>query len=332
MGIKTKISYVDSTINPIMGCTGCALRKEHCYAAFLCTRYAGHKGWPKSFDNPEFFPGRLERAMRWKDLRGSIRPDKPWLNDRPRLVFVNNLSDGFCPDVDPFGWLWPHLEELETSPHIYLLLTKWPQRMREFFISVGYVPSNLWLGVSAENQAAADGRIPVLQRIPAEVRFVSLEPLLGGINLLPWLRPYPNCGNVAEDGTCASELNPTPECHVAICPTTDVQGISWVICGGESGSGARPMHPQWARDIRAQCQAAGIPYFHKQNGEYIPADGWNQWGTSLDGGFVGRGKVRAVRTIPEGDIYDVIHMVRVGKKRAGFLLDGKEWREFPNVG
>ena len=105
MGIKTKIEYVDSSTNPIMGCTGCDLRESHCYAATLCGRYAGQKGWPQSFDHPEHFPGRLEKAIKWKDLTGTKRPDKPWLDGYPRVIFVNDLSDGFCPDVDPGQWL-----------------------------------------------------------------------------------------------------------------------------------------------------------------------------------------------------------------------------------
>lgn len=124
MGIKTKIEWADSSVNPIMGCTGCALRKSHCYAAVLCARYAGRKGWPESFDRPEFFPGRLEKAMKWRDLTGEARSDKPWLDGLPRHIFVNDMSDGFCPDVDAWGWLLPHLDAMGKSPHVWMLLTK----------------------------------------------------------------------------------------------------------------------------------------------------------------------------------------------------------------
>jgi len=107
-------------------------------------------------------------------------------------------------------------------------------------------------------------------------------------------------------------------------------GLDWVIVSGESGPGARPMHPDWAQDIRDQCQAAGVAYFHKQNGEYVPADGFNQWGTSLDDKFVDPKLVRTVRVVP-GDIHSTRHMVRVGKKRAGRRLNGRTWDQMPNM-
>lgn len=116
MAIKTGVPFADSSCNPIMGCTGCELYPDHCYAAKLCTRYAGQKGWPKSFNEPEHFPGRIEKALKWSDLTGKPRADKPWLNNYPRIIFVNDMSDGFCPDVNPNEWLLPHLPAIAESP------------------------------------------------------------------------------------------------------------------------------------------------------------------------------------------------------------------------
>jgi len=112
MGIKTNIEYCDSTINPIVGCEGCELwaagrpdEEQHCYAATLCKRWAGKKGWPAAFDQPEYFPGRMEQALGWPDLTGKERADKPWLNGYPRLIFLNDLSDTFNSDPEPIEWL-----------------------------------------------------------------------------------------------------------------------------------------------------------------------------------------------------------------------------------
>jgi protein gp37 len=270
MGIRTAIEWCDSTINPIMGCTGCDLRKEHCYAARLCTRYAGMKGWPKSFDVPEFFPGRLEKAIKWSDLTGKDRPDKPWLNGLPRHIFVNDLSDGFCPDVDPWEWLAPAIPVMHLSPHVWMLLTKWPDRMLEFFDEWNKpIPSNFCFGVSVENQEAADERIPLLLQMPMAVRFVSCEPLLGLTNLSLYLANnslykaeryagrFRYHGEQQEDGSI-----------VAVCDdgTRFYDGVDlhWIIVGGESGPGARSMDKAWVRRIRDDCVAADTSFFYKQ--------------------------------------------------------------------
>jgi protein gp37 len=140
---------------------------------------------------------------------------------------------------------------------------------------------NVWLGVSAEDQVRADERIPHLLATPAAARFVSLEPLLGAINLFGWLR-------IRElDDRCA--------------------GLDWVIVGGESGPGARPMHPDWARSLRDQCVDAGVPFFFKQWGEWIPGPGKRCFGT----------------------IQKAITMAHIGKKCAGRLLDGVEHNGMP---
>ena len=280
MGIKTKIEWADSSVNPIMGCTGCALRKNHCYAATLCARYAGRKGWPKSFDQPEFFPGRLEKAVKWSDLTGKVRPDEPWLNGLPRHIFVNDLSDGFCPDVDPWEWLAPSLPSMHLSPHVWLLLTKWPNRMREFFREWrGPPPSNFHLGTSIENQAAADERREYLKQCPAAVKYVSYEPALGPVDWTGW------------------------------------EFVSQIISGGESGPNARPSHPDWHRATRDFCQANGIAYFFKAWGAFRQAEPGDEVNHMFEYDW-------------HGDQLPVT-MTRIGKKRAGHLLDGREHQEFP---
>ena len=310
MGIKTKIEWCDSTINPTMGCSGCVLRKDHCYAATLCTRYAGCKGWPQSFDRPEFFPGRLEKAIRWKDLTGAKRPEKPWLDGYPRVVFVNDLSDGFCPDVDPGWWLEPCLNQMAASPHIWMLLTKWPDRMAEFFEQHS-VPDNMWLGTTVTTQED-DWRIQWLLQIRAAVYFVSLEPLLGEIDLTDYLYRE----------------------NEGLPLMLQMQGgdvvLNGIIVGGETGHGARPMNPQWPRDIRDQCQAAGTPYFFKSWGEWLPNDQFEHSLPDWRGEYGPDGwQARSARCHHWRLGFASF---RIGKKRAGRLLDGREWNEMPPRG
>jgi protein gp37 len=153
---------------------------------------------------------------------------------------------------------------------------------------------NVWLGVSVENQAAADERIPLLLQIPAAVRFLSCEPLLGPVTFR-WARWM--------------QLPSRPDGSSG--PLDSLRGIHWVIAGGESGAGARPMHPDWARSLRDECNAAGVPFFFKQWGAWYPAG-------------------RRILDNPNMAMMDEEALYRVGKKAAGRLLDGREWNEFPN--
>lgn len=292
--MPTKIEWTDETWNPVTGCTKISKGCKNCYAAKMARRLAGRHGYPKA---PHHFdvtlhPSRLSQPTKWK---------------KSKKIFVCSMSDLFHPKI-PFDFVDKVMDVVATNPrHTFLVLTKRPKRMFDYFYGENVLDyrgpcMNLWLGVTVENQKAADERIPWLLRTPAAVRFLSCEPLLELIDLQKWLCPYPDCGNVAEDGTCASSLNPTPECHIASCPMTDIQGISWVITGGESGTDARPMHPDWARSLRDQCQASSTAFFFKQWGDivYISDD-------------------------PQEKL-----IVRIGKKRAGHLLDGRAWQEFPN--
>ena len=308
MGAKTKIEWADSSVNPIMGCTCCDLYPEHCYAATLCNRYAGRKGWPTSFDQPEFFPGRMEKALEWSDLTGQARPDKPWLNGYPRVIFVNDLSDGFCPDADPWQWLNPYVAAMDLSPHIWLLLTKWPKQMRKFFEErVSPIPDNFWLGTSVCRQRD-EWRIEELLRIRgATTHFVSCEPLLGPMDLSQWLRP---CRN----------LDPL----FAPFALLNCESLNGVIVGGESGPNARPLHPDWARDIRDQCQEAGVPFFFKQWGAHAP------WGIGCCD-YMQLFSCDEMERRHRSEVRQPYVMFHIGKHRAGRLLDGREWNEMPKA-
>jgi len=232
--------------------------------------------------------------------------------------------------------------------HTFMVLTKRPERMKEYFntrprdsmkqervlvidemgasnYSVSLPLRNVWLGVTAENQEQADKRIPVLLQIPAAVRFVSVEPMLGPVDLTELPIPYEICNR----GFNFNALTDQDDEHFY----NDHPKIDWVICGGESGPGARPMHPDWTRSLRDHCQAAGVPFFFKQWGEWetfydrdnddpdwcnVPEDGPGIKRINLAGGYGFHGD-------------RVIYLRRVGKKKAGRLLDGIEHNGMPGV-
>lgn len=239
MSIKTAIEWCDSSANPMMGCNGCELwnpRIKTCYSGILTTKYAGGKGWPESFDKPKIFPVRFDMMVRWPSLVGKDRADKPWLNGLPRIVFLNDMGDTFTEDL-PFDWMLPHIKKLANSEHIYMLLTKRPMRMKQFFVSLGYVPDNFRLGVSITSGTTTN-RIVELLSIPAKHRFLSIEPLLEQIDIRNYLRMRK-----------ADYESPM---------------INQVIVGGESGPRKRPFDADWARVIRDDCKEFGVNFFMKQ--------------------------------------------------------------------
>jgi len=189
--------------------------------------------------------------------------------------------------------------------HTYLFLTKNPKRYKEF-----EWPKNAWLGTSVENQAAADERIPLLLQAPAAVRFISAEPLLGPIVLR---KKAVNDREIIQ-ATLMGRLDEYSR------PVE--RGIDWVVCGGESGSGARPCHPDWIRSLRDQCQAADVSFFFKQWGEWAedgPVSG-KRYLAKPSGHLIGGD---AIRECGDRALY------RVGKKKAGRILDGRTWDEMP---
>ena len=251
MGKETDISWCDSSVNAQMGCNGCELWTKHtktCYAGVMTEQYAGRKGWPDAFDKPKIFPDRIAKAARWPDLTGKDRPDKPWLNGLPRLIFLNDMGDTFTEGLS-INWLDPYMETMINSPHIHLVLTKRVRRMMQYFTAYGGVPDNLWLGASVTDQATARGRLQYLNKIEAKVKFVSYEPALSPVDFEPFFVWHQ---------------------------------ISWLIDGGESGRGARQTPAGVFANTRDMCKKHGVAYFHKQNGGSTKIGGvWG--GNQLDG-------------------------------------------------
>ena len=214
MSDGSAIEWTDATWNPVRGCTKISPGCKHCYAETFAERFRGVPGHPfeQGFDL-RLVPDALELPLRWRS---------------PRRIFVNSMSDLFHEDV-PEAFVRQVFEVMRlASPHAFQVLTKRSARMAELTKTL-VVPENVWMGVSIENEDYTS-RIDDLMRVPAKVRFLSIEPLLGPIRRL------------------------------------SLHGIHWVIVGGESGPRARPMDPAWVRSIRDQCAKAGVPFFFKQWG------------------------------------------------------------------
>lgn len=296
--MPSKIEWTDEVWNPIVGCTKCSPGCLNCYAERFACRlaYMGQEKYQK-------VTGYINEWTHWL---GNVYCDKLVLDQplhwkKPRRIFVCSMSDLFHPKV-PFEYIIKVLRIIEQCPqHIFLILTKRPEIAFDFYggtSGFGLSPPpllNVHLGVSISNPNEM-WKATELSRIPAAVRWISFEPLLADVGEIPLI-----------DG---------------------------VVVGGESGSGARPMHPDWPRNIRDQCIAEGIPFFFKQWGAYTP-DGSAQVikndvvflkdGTLMDTKDVFRNGWQKYYDTPT----DCIWMKRVGKKKAGRLLDGKEWNQLP---
>jgi protein gp37 len=287
----TTIEWTDRTWNPVTGCTRVSPGCDRCYAENIARRFAGGPAFPNGF-NITLHPERLDAPRRWR---------------RPARVFVNSMSDLFHADI-PDDFVLAVFQTMADSPeHTFQVLTKRHARMRAFcdrlgfrdptraeaaagHLSIAYLEDdpadvapwdawplpNVWLGVSVEDQARAELRIPALLRTNAAVRFVSAEPLIGPLDLEPWFKHLqtPACNRCSVKGaldwhsghlwgrctcTCHTSTWPNP-------PTPRPNRLDWVIVGGESGPGARPMDPAWARAIVELGQVAGFAVFVKQLG------------------------------------------------------------------
>lgn len=271
MSIRTAIQWCDSTCNPAVGCVGCELHPEHCYAKAWCDRWAGRKGYPQRFEQPELFPGRIEEALAWSDLTGTDRPDKPWLNGMPRVIFLCDLGDPFTPGL-PDDWLAPHIHKM-AQRHIWILLSKWPSRMGafvEWWQICERWPRNIWIGTSVTTGMTLD-RVGSLLEIPVACRIVSAEPLLGPLQAPSF------------HGLFRDLLGRYPGGF-----ETDTR-IHWVITGGESGRRARPCQFAWLRRLVADARGARSAIFVKQlgsnpHGDWLYGDPPTHTLTQLVGG------------------------------------------------
>lgn len=252
----TKIQWCDSTLNIQMGCEGCELVKGReipvCYAKTMTDRYKGQKGWPKTFEQPRIFIDRLMQAAKWKDLTGSIRQKKPWLNGNPRMIFLNDMGDTFSNGM-PKNWFAEALPFIMNSPHIYMVLTKWPNRFLDF-ANFYDLPKNIWPGTTITSNKTA-------------FRAKQLSNIKGGG--IKWL-----------------SIEPMWECIQT--KSIDFKNIPFIIYGGESGNNAAPLELSWLHYHIKKFDKEKI-IFIKQLGSNVidrglkliykdqHAGNWNEW-------------------------------------------------------
>lgn len=308
--MPSKIEWTQHTWNPVTGCTKISAGCQNCYAENMARRFGGKDGF-----------------------KVTLHPDKldiPLKRKKPTIYFVCSMSDLFHEDI-PDDFIISIFNTMANAHalygHTFQVLTKRPERMQDIIkkietglseqrkpikkengwtehtMTFSFPLQGIWLGVTAENQKEANSRIPVLLDIPAVLRFVSVEPMLEKIAIHQYLNRFdcPLCG--FDNTEWDDSYTPT------ICPICDGDSnypshirkkpsIDWVICGGESGQRARPLSPLWIEDLQKQCAQTNTPFFFKQWGEFTCKDG---------------------------------EIIRVGKKEAGYLIDGKEYREMPKI-
>ena len=318
--------YWDRAWSLIGGCTHCSPGCDNCWAARETNMRAAQKN-PKIRDR---YTGLTDQDGKWtgrirlmeKNLDLPLRVKKPttwavWNDLFHETVEVEFIDKAFAVMA-------------LCQQHIFLVLTKRPERMREYLMeravggrhvwragqdikmprgihkpAVPWPLPNVWLGVTVENQEMADERIPILLQVPAAVRWISVEPMLSALDLRPYL--WPEADNTEKTW-----------------PDDNRARIGWIVAGGESGPGARPMHPDWIRSLQDQCVVAGVPFLLKQHGEWIHAP-------HFDSTLEGCASCYLKTNGSIGDHTDGIKMIRVGKKKAGRLLDGREWSQFPVI-
>ncbi|MBX3610356.1 MAG: phage Gp37/Gp68 family protein [Hydrogenophaga sp.] len=309
MAADSKIEWTDHTFNPWIGCTKVSPACDHCYAEVSTPSRTLGVVWGPGQPRRRTSPGNWLQPLRWNAQADAFRAQ----HGRRQRVFCASLADVFDNEVPDF-WRADLFDLIEATPNLdWLLLTKRignvPDMMRRI-LRPGTLPPHVWLGATICNQPEADRDITKLLAVDARVRFLSMEPLLGPVDLgaIPWR------------GLRTDVLRgwSSPE-----------HGLHWVIVGGESGPQARPMHPEWARSLRDQCQAAGVPFLFKQWGEWLPLS--HQTGGADP-------EQRQCHVWPDGRAYDgereemtpaCAQLSRVGKKAAGRELDGRTWDEVP---
>lgn len=295
---NSHIEWTDHTFNPWWGCMKVSEGCKNCYAATLDNRY--HK------DNSHWGPGSSRKEQSDKYWLEPLKWDKVAEQVGIKAkVFCASMADVFesndyisNPD-DVVRWRERLFTLIEMTPHlIWQLLTKRPENITAMIPdrwNYTKFPDNVWIGTSIENQSVANERIPHLLKIPAKVRFLSCEPLLGPVDLFMF--------------TMLPIISP----------------IHWVITGGESGNSGRPMHPEWPRSLKDQCEEAEIPFFFKQWGEYSP---WYNGDISVQNLMMWSEESFKLVKYPHQALGSVA-MVRMGKKESGDLLDGVEYKNFP---
>lgn len=380
MSENTKIEWCDHTFNPWEGCQKVGPGCDHCYAETRNARFSGGQAvnWGPGAPRRRTGAANWKKPLAWNAAHAEFFAK----HGRRQRVFCASLADVFDNAVDP-QWRVDLFRLIEATPNLdWLLLTKRignASAMSQVAMgAIGCIhkplPDNVWLGATIVNQAEADRDIPKLLAVPARVRFLSMEPLLGPVDVSRWLDPTGiHCMDVCADTqyvkddevetyTDNGERVPLcPACGLSASWTGYDDGLDWVIVGGESGPSARPMHPDWARSLRDQCQAAGVPFLFKQWGEWktisqmeeaehsalyesrVTAKPHEDQG-NLDDIYGRKCTVPTTVLHIDGSTHDITEPMaflqgteamltfRIGKKAAGRMLDGRTWDQFPAEG
>lgn len=329
MSENSKIEWTDHTFNPWEGCQKEGPGCDHCYAETRNARFAGGQAvnWGPGAPRRRTSPATWAMPRRWNAQADAFMAQ----HGRRQRVFCASLADVFDNAVDP-QWRADLFTLIHQTPNLdWLLLTKRIGNVIPMMAELVHDKDqdlpwldmmplpNVWIGATITSQAEADRDIPKLLAVPARVRFLSMEPLLGPVNLE---RPRP--GPDLDQGGGSK-----------ICQPWLIQsGIHWVIVGGESGPGARPMSIQWARELRDQCVNAGVPFLFKQWGEWAPAGSHpSEAPGKFAFGDYEHERERFVRTEHYPRSFTAFGarciLERVGKKAAGRQLDGRTWDETP---
>ncbi len=314
MGDKSKIEWTNATWNPVRGCSVVSEGCRNCYAMQVAARFSGpglpYAGLAYRNESGAHWTGKvklvdehLEDPLRWK---------------RPRRIFVNSMSDLFHESLSEIDIGLVFSVMSECPQHTFQILTKRPQVMLETLRTACAVYDfdkplpNVWLGVSVEDQNAADERIPLLMATPAALRWLSVEPLLGPVNLERWLCSCPvRCELAGGSIACTSDGY-----------------VDWVVIGGESGPNARPCALEWIESIVKQCQAASVPVFVKQLGAFIVSE----QRTAPESYFEEVGYTQPLLKAPNGECW--AWRAGLQNKKGGDIAefpDELQVREFPKV-
>lgn len=284
MGVNSKIEWTHHTFNPWWGCVRVSPACKHCYAETWARRVGMDDLWGKDAPRRFFTDAHWREPFKW-DREAKAAGER-------RRVFCASMADVFEDREDLNAarerlWLL-----IESTPNLdWLLLTKRIRHVRKLSPWRGKWPANIWLGTSTENQLWLNKRVDHLLEHDVAIRFVSAEPLLGHLDLSPYLEP----------------------------PGSVNSGINWVIAGGESGPDSRYMNPAWPEALRDQCREAGVPFHFKQWGHWAPEE------------IIKEGiSAKAQRVEIVGRMGETIRMVKIGKTKSGRILDGVTWDEFPH--
>lgn len=333
MAENSKIEWCDHTFNPWIGCTRVGPGCDHCYAEAFATARLG-VAWGIGAERRRTLASTWDQPRRWNN-----RAVKLGIRYR---VFCASLADVFDNQV-PLEWRAELFQLIRDTPQLdWLLVTKRIGNAAAMIAAAGGMPDNVWLGATIVNQAEADRDIPKLLATPASVRFLSMEPLLGPVDLeVAWHGEnslYSECW-----GDCAWCENGHPPLHNCASHRQSEadwmkgrSGVDWVIVGGESGPGARPMHPEWVRSLRDQSRDADVPFLFKQWGEWSPREWKRDGGThamrySSPTSFQKLGHHPDSCERNEAAPDDWQAFAKVGKRVAGRLLDSIEHHAFPTL-